>query len=70
MIIHLGRNRESYNRLQVVINGKDLYDLTFMKIITPKGGVPAIVKEATVRDIYNDQLCKIILQETGLATKL
>jgi hypothetical protein len=70
VIICLGANRESYNRLQIVVNSKDLYDLTFMRIVTPNGKPCEIVKDATVRHVYNDQLRQIITDETGLATSL
>lgn len=63
--MRLGRNSGHWNVLKIVLNGLDLYDMTFYKIRKL-----TVTKEKTVDNIYCDQLHDIIESETGLRTSL
>jgi hypothetical protein len=63
--MRIGRNVSGWNVLKIVLNGLDLYNLTFYKIRKLD-----VSKEKTVDNIYCDQLCDIIESETGLRTSL
>lgn len=75
----VGRNASKANRVEIKLNGLDLYDMTFIKyrpfsvkIDHKKGEVKTIEEKAeTVReynDIYFDQLQELFTETTGLYT--
>ena len=59
------RGSQAYNKIQIILNGKDLYDVRFLKI---RGA--NISKDDWFHDIYFDQLHELIEQQTGLYTSL
>jgi len=61
----IGKNSSSANWVKVVLNGKDLYDVSFFQIRRHK-----IKTLKTYNDIYNDQLRDIFTDFTGLYTSL
>ena len=65
LMFRIGRNAGNWHKIKVTLNGKDLYDVKFMKIRKM-----VVTQEKTVENIYFDMLHKTIENETGLATKL
>lgn len=65
LVMKIGRNVKGWNYLRIVLNGLDLYDMTFQRIRSCK-----IADEITVNNIYCDQLCDVIESHTGLRTSL
>ncbi len=59
------RGSQRFNRIKIQLNGKDLYDVTFYKIVKYD-----VKDKKVVEDIYFDQLHEVIERETGLYTKL
>lgn len=55
------------NLIEIKLNNKDLYDITFMKCIFSKG---KITSTHTVEGIYHDKLCTVFEEHTGLRTSL
>jgi hypothetical protein len=53
------------NYVKIVLNGNDLYDIEFQKLISTKSK-----KVAEYNDIYFDQLIPIVEKETGMYLKL
>ena len=75
----IGRNASKANRIEIKLNGLDLYDMTFIKyrpssikVDHKKGEVKTIEEKVeTVReynDIYCDQLQELFTETTGLYT--
>ena len=75
----IGRNASKANRVEITLNGADLYDMTFIKyrpfsvkVDHRKGEVKTIEeKSETVKvwnDIYFDQLEELFTETTGLYT--
>ena len=67
------RNKSNANKLEIVLNDKDLYNVSFYKNTLPNIknnflGKKILVKEFS--DIYCDQLENIFESVTGLYTKL
>lgn len=65
----IGRNPKGWTKICVQLNGLDLYDMIFCRI-RKKQGIPEVVENKTLENIYCDQLCDIIESETGLRTSL
>ena len=73
----LPRNGSKANRLEVTLNGLDLYDMRFYR---QTGGTwdskkfefrpIKVVEDKTYTDIYCDQLEEIFTQHTGMYTRL
>lgn len=59
--VKIGKN------LEIVLNGNDLYDLTFYNI--DKNTFGKVVKKE-IKDLYCDQLVEVFERETGLFTSL
>ena len=75
----LARNASKANRLDITLNGKDLYDMRFYRYTAPRystrGGqfrtYPEKITEVkTYNDIFCDQLQELFTSVTGLYTKL
>lgn len=75
----LARNASKANRLDITLNGKDLYDMRFYRYTAPRystrGGqfrtYPEKITEVkTYNDIFFDQLQELFTSVTGLYTKL
>ena len=58
------RGSKKWKHIKIFLNGKDLYDVTFTTWHGEK------ITNKTVNDVYNDNLLKVIEEETGLYTKL
>jgi hypothetical protein len=61
----IGRNAKGINYIRITLNGKDLYDMEFIRV---RGGKAKVLKKHN--DIYNDQLQNIFTKETGMYTSL
>ena len=61
----IGKNSSSANWVKVVLNGKDLYDLSFIQVRGDK-----IKTLKTYDDVYFDQLQEIFTSFTGMYTHL
>lgn len=61
----IGRNSSSANWIKIVLNGKDLYDLSFIQVRGDK-----IKTLKTYDDVYFDQLQEIFTSFTGMHTHL
>ena len=75
----IGRNASKANRVEIKLNGLDLYDIEFtkhrpfsIKIDHKKGEVKTIEEQTTTirkfEDIYCDQLQELFTEVTGLYT--
>ena len=75
----IGRNASKANRVEIKLNGMDLYDIEFIKhrpfsfkIDHKKGEVKTIEEQTTTvrkfEDIYCDQLEELFTETTGLYT--
>lgn len=60
-----GKNKISANHCKIVLNGKDLYDITFTRI----HGTKLTTKEV-LNDVYCDQLTELFESTTGLYLSL
>jgi hypothetical protein len=56
---------KTFSHIRITLNGKDLYDVTFYKIVKYD-----IKKQETVNDVYNDMVKKLIEEKTRLYTSL
>ena len=63
--MRLTRNKLSAQWLKIRLNGLDLYDFTFTKLVKN-----TLVTVKTVENVYNDQLQKVFTSNTGLYTHL
>lgn len=61
----IGKNSSSANWVKIVLNGKDLYDLSFIQVRGDK-----IKTLKTYDDVYFDQLQEIFTSFTGMYTHL
>lgn len=59
------RAKDGINAVKITLNSKDLYDMEFFMIRTPK-----IFPKGRITDIYNDQLQMVFTEKTGLYTTL
>ncbi len=75
----IGRNASKANRVEIKLNGLDLYDIEFVKYtpsklkVNHKAGTAEWVDEKrvtvkTYEDIYCDQLQELFTETTGLYT--
>ena len=62
---HVGRNAKSITHVKIMLNGLDLYDVSFMRI--RKGSV---AYSHDIQDVYFDDLQTLFTKETGLDTHL
>lgn len=69
LVLHKIKGCKLYNYIYIHLNGMDLYDITFKKIIM-KDYLPHTVRSKVVEDVYNDMLPEIITKETGLALEI
>lgn len=58
-------SRPRISKIIIKLNGKDLYDVSFV-LIRKKDGVPGAKVVAEVNDVYCDQLKGVIESNTGL----
>jgi len=61
----IGRNSSKANWVKIVLNGKDLYDVSFIQV---RGTELKTLK--TYNDVYNDSLRDIFTSYTGMHTSL
>lgn len=61
----IGKNEKGVTHVKIVLNGSDLYDLTFFRI---RG--TDVRKVATEGDVYAEDLRKVFTANTGLYTSL
>jgi len=61
----IGRNSSKANVVKIVLNGKDLYDVSFIQL---RGDERKVLK--TYDDVYNDMLQQIFTSFTGMHTHL
>ena len=77
----IGRNASKANRVEITLNGLDLYDIRFYKyvpskvVVNHKKGTATWKEEVnetvkTFEDIYNDMLPDIFTMVTGMYTTL
>ena len=72
----LPRNGSKANLLRITLNGKDLYDMEFLKVSYPKMKKDFTFSDyketevAVFEDVYCDQLAEIFEQTTKMYTKL
>jgi hypothetical protein len=59
------KSKDGINHIEIVLNGKDLYDMTFSKIVKYKLTVVSVKN-----DIFCDMLQEVFTDVTGLYTKL
>lgn len=59
------RAKDGINYVKITLNSKDLYDMEFGMIRTPK-----YFKRETVNDVYSEQLQEVFTEKTGLYTRL
>lgn len=65
LTMKLRRNQSKANYLKITLNGSDLYDMEFIKIIS--GNMKTVAEK---KDVYNDMLQGIFTEVTGLYTHL
>lgn len=65
VVFKIGRNCRNISFVRVSLNGRDLYDVDFMKVYA--GNVKTA---ASVTDIYFDQLQSTFTENTGMYTRL
>lgn len=77
--MQLAKNQSGANRLHITLNGMDLYDMRFFYYRMPNvkcvNGkmieTPAVEREIKrYEDVYNDMLCELFTEVTGLYTHL
>lgn len=61
----IGRNSKSINYVRITLNGKDLYDMEFIR--TRNLDIKVVNR---VTDVYADQLQDIFTENTGMYTHL
>lgn len=61
----VGQNAKGINMVEVRLNGRDLYDMRFGRVVAG-----AFKEKAKVDDVWCDMLQEIFTAETGLYTKL
>ena len=67
----LPRNASGANRLEIRLNGKDLYDVRFYSgRLSRKTYEYKVVEKANFKDLYCDQLQEIFTEVTGMYTSL
>ncbi len=59
------KGSKAFRHIEISLNGKDLYDMTFTNWRGSK-----ITNKEVVNDVYLDMVHKIIEEKTGLYTKL
>ena len=64
--MRIGRNKTNANYMEVVLNGLDLYDVTFAKV-TKMGEMKSV---KTYDNVYNDMLVSLFESHTGMYTSL
>ena len=64
--MRIGRNKTNANYMEVVLNGLDLYDVTFAKV-TKMGEMKSV---RTYDNVYNDMLVSLFESHTGMYTSL
>ena len=75
----IGRNASKTNRIEITLNGSDLYDMTFIKyrpfsvkVDHKKGEVKTIEEKVETikefKDVFFDQLQELFTEVTGLYT--
>ena len=64
--MRIGRNKTNANYMEVVLNGLDLYDVTFAKV-TRMGEMKSV---KTYDNVYNDMLVSLFESHTGMYTSL
>ncbi len=70
---HIGRNNSKANVVEITLNGKDLYDMQFVRQIKPTMHNKFMGERHPImayNDCYCEQLQTIFKQETGLNTHL
>lgn len=60
-----GYVKDGWNKVKITLTPDDLYEVTFMRIRGLK-----VMKEETVKGVYNDMLRSIFTKYTGLYTSL
>ena len=77
--MNLAKNASKANRLEISLNGKDLYNMRFYRYTAPRystrGGqfktYPEKITEVkSFNDIYCDQLQELFTEVTGMYTRL
>ena len=63
--MHLTKNKAGAKFLKIELNGLDLYNVTFSKLIKEQ-----IVTVKSFENVYDDMLQNIFTQVTGLSTHL
>lgn len=61
--------KNGINRIEIKLNGRDLYDVGFMRVFR-RGGVPQVREIAKHFDVWCDGLQELFTRETGLHTRL
>lgn len=61
----IGRNSKTVNYVKITLNGKDLYDMDFIRI---RGANMKVV--STAKDVYFDKLQGMFTEHTGMYTHL
>ena len=64
--MRIGRNKTNANYMEVVLNGLELYDVTFAKV-TKMGEMKSV---RTYDNVYNDMLVSLFESHTGMYTSL
>ena len=64
--MRIGRNKTNANYMEVVLNGLDLYDVTFAKV-TKMGEMKSM---KGYDNVYNDMLVSLFESHTGMYTSL
>jgi hypothetical protein len=62
----IGKNSEGVSHVSITLNGRDLYDVEFLKVSIKKGRV--VLK--SLEDVYAEDLQDIFVTNTGLLTRL
>ena len=73
----LSKNKSGANRLEITLNGQDLYDMRFYKYTSAKFNKNTMaftsekIKEITnINDIFSDNLQSVFTKVTGMYTHL
>ena len=64
---YIGKNHRHINVVRITLNGKDLYDMEFIRTQGDKKPAKVVAKH---NDIYNDMLAPIFKKETGMNLSL
>jgi len=65
-----GYTKQSINYVEVILNGKDLYDVTYSRFTNGRKQGPKKVVKHVDNDIYFDMLQDSFTEATGLYTSL